>query len=292
MILSIGKIYDIKTDANSCNQIGLEISGKGNPVVNINYTYYIGEYDAFKEPHIQNERCYPFTVIVFVVEGCYYCRIGEIEYRIGPGETLIVPPYVYHNIKMEETGKLNWAHVSAAIGKKDILLFFRTPTVIYDDDSRTISQHIVSLVKAEQHTESFQQNLQRDQHIAGIYDVILKQSSRLESFGKYDDVIYRIHDEFVNHPEKAYTLADLAQKANLSVGTFSSYFKQIYGKSPMEYVLDHKVKHSIILLMTGNSVKETARALGFYDEYYFSKQFKKRVGCSPSEYVRTHTLEV
>ena len=48
MILSIGKIYDIKTDANSCNQIGLEISGKGNPVVNINYTYYIGEYDAFK----------------------------------------------------------------------------------------------------------------------------------------------------------------------------------------------------------------------------------------------------
>lgn len=260
--------------------------------MDINYTYYVGEYDAFKEPHIQNERCYPFTVIVFVLEGCYYCSVGAIEYRIGPGETLIVPPYVYHNIKMDETGKLNWAHISAAIGKKDILLFFRTPTVIHGDDSRTINQHIVSLVKAEQHTESFQQNLQRDQHIAGIYDVILKQSSRLESFGKYDDIIYRIHDDIVNHPEKTYTLVTLAQKANLSVGTFSRCFKQIYGKSPVEYILDHKVKHSIILLMTGNSVKETARTLGFYDEYYFSKQFKKRVGCSPSEYVRTHTLEV
>ncbi len=260
--------------------------------MNINYTYYVGEYDAFKEPHIQNERCYPFTVIVFVLEGYYYCRIGEIEYRIAPGETLIVPPYVYHNIKMEETGKLNWAHISAAIGKKDILLFFHTPTVIYGDASRTISQYIVSLIKAEQHTESFQQSLQRDWCISGIYDVILEQSSRLEPFGKYDDIIYRIHNEIVNHPEKNYTLAALAQKADLSVGTFSSCFRQIYGKSPMKYILEHKIKHSIILLMTGNSVKETARTLGFYDEYYFSKQFKKKVGCPPSEYVRTHMLEV
>lgn len=260
--------------------------------MNINYTYYVGEYDAFKGPHIQNERCYPFTVIVFVSEGQYYCRVDDIEYRIGPGETLIVPPYVYHDIKMEETGKLNWAHIGAAIGKKDILLFFRTPAILRGDASQTIGQHLVSLIKAQQHTDSFQQNLLRDRQIADIYDVILNHSSRLESFGKYDSILYKIHDDIINHPEKNYTLTDLARKANVSVGTFSSCFKQIYSKSPVEYILDHKVKHSIILLMTGNSVKETARALGFYDEYYFSKQFKKRVGCSPSEYVRTHTLEV
>lgn len=260
--------------------------------MNISYTYYIGEYNVFKEPHTQNERCYPFTVIVFVLEGYYYCRVDEREYRIEPGETLIVPPYVYHNIKMEETGKLNWTHISAAIGKKDVLLFFHTPLVICGEASRKISQHIVALIKTEQHMESFQKSLQRDQHISGIYNVILKQSSRLESFGKYDDIIYSIHDEIVNHPERTYTLAALAQKANLSVGTFSCCFKRIYGKSPVEYILDHKIKHSIILLMTGNSVKETADVLQFYDEYYFSKQFKKRVGCPPTEYVRTHTLEV
>lgn len=259
--------------------------------MNINYTFYIGEYAALKEPHLQNERCYPFTVIVFVLEGYYYCRIGETDYRIAPGETLIVPPYVYHNIKMEETGKLNWAHIGAAIGKKDILLFFRTPTVIHGDASRTISQYIGSLIKAEQHTDAFHQSLQRDWCISGIYHVILKQSSRLEPHGKYDDVIYKIHDEIVNHPENNYTLTALAQKADVSVSTFSSCFKQIYGKSPMKYILEHKIKHSIILLMTGSSVKETARTLGFYDEYYFSKQFKKEVGCSPSVYVRTHTLE-
>ena len=259
--------------------------------VNINYAYYVGEHDAPKESHVQKERCYPFTVIVCVLEGYYYCRIDGIEYRVAPGETLVVPPYVYHDIWMEDAGKLDWAHVGAAVGKKDVLLFFHVPVVICGEASRSINRYIVSLVKAERQGEAFRQSLKTDECISGIYEIILEQSVRRETFGKYDDVIYRIHDEIVDHPEQNYTLAALAQKADLSIGTFSSCFRRIFGKSPMKYVLEHKIKHSIILLMTGNSVKETARTLGFYDEYYFSKQFKKQVGCAPSEYVRTHTLE-
>lgn len=62
------------------------------------------------------------------------------------------------------------------------------------------------------------------------------------------------------------------------------------GVSPIEYVLDRKIKNAIKLLLMGRSIKDTARTLSFYDEYYFSKQFKRRVGCSPAQYAKTHNL--
>ena len=73
-----------------------------------------------KMPHEYHNRCFPFTFFVFVCEGTYFCRSDEQELNVGCGETLIVPPHIFHHVKMEESGILNWAHISLLIDDTDL----------------------------------------------------------------------------------------------------------------------------------------------------------------------------
>lgn len=64
-------------------------------------------------------------------------------------------------------------------------------------------------------------------------------------------------------------------------------FKNEWGMTPYQYLLDKKIQAARLLLVnTVKSIKEIAYETGFCDEYYFSNAFKKKVGTSPSHYRR------
>lgn len=69
-------------------------------------------------------------------------------------------------------------------------------------------------------------------------------------------------------------------------------FKNIYGITPYNYVLNKKIDFAKKLLIDTNlSVKEIATKLCFCDEYYFSNLFKKKTGISPLQYKKNKTTE-
>lgn len=252
------------------------------------YRFYAGEYNSEKIPHRQNDRCFPFSVIVYTESGEYRCTINGSAYTALRGELIIVPPYVYHSVEMTENGVISFAHISVANNKKDLLLCYQTPTILSGEKALFIRENIRRLVSSGQISDSIRRELLTDRSIADIYDAIISCSEPIVSRGKYDPIIERIHDLISAYPDKKYTLETLAQEAHLSVSTFSACFREKYGKSPIEFVIDRKIKQSIFLLNEGKSIKEVAYLLGFCDEYYFSRQFKKRLGYPPKKYAVTH----
>ncbi|BDI32525.1 hypothetical protein CCAX7_45760 [Capsulimonas corticalis] len=86
------------------------------------------------------------------------------------------------------------------------------------------------------------------------------------------------------------TLTDLAEVAQLSIGHFSAEFKACFGSSPIDYVLDFRLRRAAHLLQDLHlSISEIAARTGFADPFYFSKQFKRRYRLSPSEFRRSST---
>lgn len=80
-------------------------------------------------------------------------------------------------------------------------------------------------------------------------------------------------------------LEELAQRVNLSKYHFSAKYKAITGQSPIQHFLHLKMEHACYLLdISGNSIKEISRNLGYEDSYYFSRLFKKIIGVSPRQY--------
>lgn len=81
------------------------------------------------------------------------------------------------------------------------------------------------------------------------------------------------------------TLAELADEAGLSPKYFCRIFRQITGRTPMDYLNFYRVECAAECLLTSTqSVTEIALASGFNDLSYFARQFKRYKGCSARDY--------
>lgn len=119
------------------------------------------------------------------------------------------------------------------------------------------------------------------QLLLAIVQNIRKQNQNYATSTKVERVIQYIHQNS-NHKV---TLAELAAMVQLSPTYLSRVFKDITGYSLTEFLNRIKVDKAKELMSEGNmKVKEVAEAVGFNDEFYFSRIFKRIEGISPSEY--------
>ena len=79
----------------------------------------------------------------------------------------------------------------------------------------------------------------------------------------------------------------IAKRANVSPAQYRRKFRQLYGKSPKEYLDSLRFDYAKSLLETGYfSQKEIAFRCGFSSVEYFRTAFKKETGKSIKEYCK------
>lgn len=80
-------------------------------------------------------------------------------------------------------------------------------------------------------------------------------------------------------------IEELCRVACMSKSSFYRAFTEEYGITPVQFILEERLKYAKLLLDNPEvSVKEAAYASGFNDPNYFSRMFRKMQGISPSEY--------
>ncbi|MGL4522579.1 MAG: AraC family transcriptional regulator [Bacilli bacterium] len=86
-----------------------------------------------------------------------------------------------------------------------------------------------------------------------------------------------------NNHTKEITLEQLAEMLYVSPTHLSKIFKEATGVSPINYLIQVRLKHARELLDNNQlSIRDVAQAVGYQDAYHFSKLFKKYYGVSPS----------
>lgn len=100
------------------------------------------------------------------------------------------------------------------------------------------------------------------------------------------DVRMRVHQD----PSRPWTVTAMAAMVSLSPSRFSVLYRQFYGVSPLEDLLNERMTYARQLLANASvSVSYVADACGFSSLHYFSRTFHKRVGCAPRDYYRWQT---
>ncbi|NOU67706.1 helix-turn-helix domain-containing protein [Paenibacillus sp. LMG 31461] len=93
-----------------------------------------------------------------------------------------------------------------------------------------------------------------------------------------------------NHKIKLDTLSDIA---GLTPTSYSRSFKKAKKISPVEYLNHIRIDSSKELLQRPDpSIKDISTAVGFGNEFYFSRMFKNSVGISPTMYIKRKQLKV
>lgn len=87
-----------------------------------------------------------------------------------------------------------------------------------------------------------------------------------------------------HYPENV-SIAQVAGLSNYSQRHFIRLFAAAYGKTPQQYLMDTRIRHSCTLLKRTNlSVTEIAIRCGFSDANYFSRIFRRATGSTPNGY--------
>lgn len=85
------------------------------------------------------------------------------------------------------------------------------------------------------------------------------------------------------------TLEDLAAEAALEPKYFCRVFRQITGRTPINYLNYYRVECAAgLLCTTQGSITDIALECGFGDVSYFSRMFRRYKGQTPSQYRRAH----
>lgn len=88
-----------------------------------------------------------------------------------------------------------------------------------------------------------------------------------------------------------HTLGTMAAQAGLSLRTLNRKFNDHYGRSPMGWLTDARLRRAQVLLeSTSLSVEQITTATGFHSAAGFRAQFHKSKGLSPSAWRKSHQL--
>jgi len=138
------------------------------------------------------------------------------------------------------------------------------PREVPDDLFFTIAEHLVvdhiPICKQLQNVKAIKYSTKKD-----LYRRLLK--------GKFF-----IDENFAQSP----SIRQIAAISNLSEFHFFRLFKQTFGTTPYQYVLERKLQYAYAKLKTQSlSITEIAFQSGFADVHAFSKAFKKQFGIAP-----------
>jgi len=115
------------------------------------------------------------------------------------------------------------------------------------------------------------------------------QAAHQDKLTDSNNAIHAVTDFIKENINNPINLKALSDKANMSTTSFYRYFKRELGMSPIEFILNEKIKHAKQLLKNPNiQVNEVCFMSGFEDCNYFIRLFKKHEGITPKQYQMLH----
>ncbi len=103
-------------------------------------------------------------------------------------------------------------------------------------------------------------------------------------------VIRRIHDRMTEHPEKRYTIDELAKEYLINTAALKNIFKSVYGMPVAAYMKRYRITKAADMLRSSDvSIADVARAVGYESQSKFSAAFKDIMKILPTDYRRQYT---
>ena len=100
------------------------------------------------------------------------------------------------------------------------------------------------------------------------------------------DAVRKSKDILLQNMAKPMTIKDISLAVGLNEYQLKLGFKNIYGNTMHNYLVEYKLNHALKLMVTDNyKVQEAADAIGYSNPSHFIAAFKKKFGVTPKKYM-------
>ncbi|TNJ64225.1 helix-turn-helix domain-containing protein [Paenibacillus hemerocallicola] len=228
-------------------------------------------------------------ILLLVVKGVAIYRFGDRTVRVGKGEALFFPQGSTRSAEsdLKDPSQMYSAHFRD-ISPEDLPASHQEPYIHFRPLGYEYLKQRFSLLN-----ECWLGKMPSYELISrGILFEILGIVQRELSGGAHSSsrrsLALRIQQYIVQRYREPLRLSELAQAVDRSPTYVSTVFKEVTGRTPVEYMHEVRISAARELLLTNSmTIGEISESLGYCDPTYFNHMYKKIVGHPPS-----HTLKL
>lgn len=105
------------------------------------------------------------------------------------------------------------------------------------------------------------------------------------NISKYYNQFVALRNEIYNAPQKNFSIDSLATSINMSRSYFQHIYKEIFGISAVNDIINSRLEYGMYLLgNTDHTISYISELCGYTNSVHFMRQFKRVMNITPSEY--------
>lgn len=228
-----------------------------------------------------------FTELLYITKGKGTFIYSNKEVPIKEYDLIVINPNIEHTEKSSPEYPLEY-----------IVLGFQGLAFSGDDPGLQVSvfnskqEHDITLFLQQLMEEVQNQKEDYELIIENILEIVLLKMMRKKNFSlektsseKISKDMAYIKNYIRQHFREEINLDILAEVGHINKYYLSHSFKKAFGVSPIEYLIQMRIRESKILLETTNyPVSNVSAITGFSSQSFFAQSFKRVTNLSPSQY--------
>lgn len=223
------------------------------------------------------------SCIEYIISGSGVINSNKKSYIVHQGDTYMLQEGNEHNYYSDPTNPFHkiWFNFNGVLSKEiikiygleDTILFRNTNTMPFISEMHNICQNNTDPEVIQ--TEASCLFLKTIQFLAKNQQQITVNSTPVDMIRYYIDC----------NITKNIKVSDISNITHYTPQHIIRIFKQKYGITPHQYIIDSKIRISFAMLRTTNkTIEDISNELSFSDPHHFSHLFEKKTGMRPLAY--------
>lgn len=228
--------------------------------------------------------------LIFVQDGQMYFRIEDKKYLVKKNQLMLIPEnrHVEYGVRKDELVHCFYCNFNASFGEKSIWDYLDGDWVCDVDEPKKTAELFKRFNWVNEDNlilDFFEKKLS----LAAILTEFLKKNTlHIKKTAENKGLDLSDLADYIRRNVNSTDIINidhLAKRAHIHPSYLIREFKKQFGKSPMQFVLEERVKSAKRQLSdTTLSIGAIAENMSFANAKYFSKFFKRRTGMTPSEF--------
>lgn len=223
-----------------------------------------------------------YHIISYQVSGCYEHTVNGRVLSVGPSTLFFINKDDSYSVRCIEGG---YSLCVCFLADTDL------ETMIYSAEKDVRVDNIFKKIMLASAIEKESNKYTVAARIYELLAIVASRKSVCYVPKSAREGVHAVHGQILdNYRSKDFSVSKLSATCGVGKKQFVNLFRNEYGASPTQYVIQLRMSTAARLIEEGHmSISEVAEFVGYDDVFYFSRLFKKHFSVSPSKY-RTRKL--
>ncbi|MBE6635124.1 MAG: helix-turn-helix domain-containing protein [Ruminococcaceae bacterium] len=228
----------------------------------------------------------PHTRLYFVTGGGGFLKTKDQYVEMSPGNVYFIPPNCKFSCGCKHLEKFFFHINISTVEKYD--LFYNVEKIYSMPFSIETSEKIRTLINSERYVDILSLKLFILKTVLDFSDAY---SFEKTSIKKYSPTVQSVISYIEDNLSIKLTVEDISRATFVSESKIRNSFKKEMNMPIGKYIDDMIfIKAREMLSKVGCSISEVSAALGFCDQFYFSRRFKEKFGRTPSDFKKINKI--